>query len=294
MITFGKRDETLEYRKRTGVYGIIQDDTGRFLTVKNENGLFLIGGGVEERENLVDALKREALEETGYKIEIVGDKIGVAERHWVSATYPDWSQHNIGHFYRCKLLEKVAEPTEIEPIFWATLEELEQHLFHDHQLYMLRKSIIREKIQMLKQTMNEFLSDEVLKNALNFADFLEENDMTINGAEISHNGKVICYMHLGGNDDYPSPWTIWTEGDYSKDAESNPVTEQTKKIAWSNINHCDNCGAGCNPGFQKIIFDQTFEQVCNASMAFYKPDAENLEAVKKLLLIRKYEIEKSK
>ena len=42
MITFGKRDETLEYRKRTGVYGIIQDDTGRFLTVKNENGLFLI------------------------------------------------------------------------------------------------------------------------------------------------------------------------------------------------------------------------------------------------------------
>lgn len=140
MMIFGKRDETLEYRKRIGVYGIIQDQAGRFLTVEDENGLYLVGGGVDDGEPLVDALKREALEETGYRIQIVGEALGIAQRHWVSKNQPDWSQHNIGHFYCCELLEKVAEPIEAEPMVWATLAELEQRLFHEHQLYMVKKS----------------------------------------------------------------------------------------------------------------------------------------------------------
>ena len=145
---------------------------------------------------------------------------------------------------------------------------------------------------MLKQAMAEFLSGEVLKNALDFAEFLDANEMVVSGVEVSYKERVICYMHLDDGDEYPSPWTIWTEGDYSAPHKDVPISEQIKEMAWANINNCDNCGAGCNPGFQKVIFDQTFEHVCNASMAFYKPDADTLEAVKKLLLMRKYEIAK--
>ena len=68
---------------------------------------------------------------------------------------------------------------------------------------------------MLKQTMTEFLRGEVLENALDFADFLDVNEMTHDGAEVSDEDDVICYMYLDDGDEYPSPWTIWTDGDYS-------------------------------------------------------------------------------
>jgi len=144
---------------------------------------------------------------------------------------------------------------------------------------------------MLKQTINEVLSGEVLQNALDFVEYLEVNEMVVNGAEISYKGKVVCYMHLDGAKEYPSPWTIWTEGDYSSEHENIPLSDQMKKIAWAHINNCEDCGAGCTPGQRKVIFGKAFDNVCNADMAFYIPDVETLECVKKLLEMRKYTID---
>ena len=84
------------------------------------------------------ALKRESIEETGHKIQ-VGEMIGKAERHWVSARYPKDSQHNIGILYACELLEKVAEPVEPETMCWVDFKRLEKHLFHDHHLYLIKQ-----------------------------------------------------------------------------------------------------------------------------------------------------------
>jgi len=141
MISFGQRDDALEYKKREGAYGIIKNSEGLFLVVKDVDGNFyLIGGGIEEGEEPAEALSREAIEETGHKIRI-NEWIGIAENHWVSEKYPEWSQHNIGVFYHCDLLEQVALPTEIEPMLWVTLSDLEKHLFHKHQLYMVKQSL---------------------------------------------------------------------------------------------------------------------------------------------------------
>lgn len=139
MISFGQRDDTLEYRKREGAYGIIKNSEGRFLVVKDKDeNLHLIGGGIEEGENPIEALLREAIEETGYKIR-VKELVGIAEKHWVSPKYPDWSQHNIGFIYECDLLEQVSLPIESEPMLWVTLNDLEKSLFHEHHLYMVKK-----------------------------------------------------------------------------------------------------------------------------------------------------------
>ena len=140
---------------------------------------------------------------------------------------------------------------------------------------------------VVKNKMNEFLSGEVLKNALNFAAYLEANEMTFNSGVVSYKDKDICYMHLDSSDEYPSPWTIWTAGDYISEHEDVPISEQMKEIAWANINNCGDCGSGCNPGSRKVIFGKVFDNVCSADMDFYKPDAEALECLKKLLEMRK-------
>lgn len=137
-ITFGKRDKNLKFKSRKGAYAIIRDARGRFLTIKWKEYLYLVGGGIDNNETPIDALHREVLEETGYTIKI-NDFLGVAENHFTSKYYPDLSQHNLGYFYHCSLQEKVAVAQEKEPMVWATLEELEENLFHAHQLYMVKR-----------------------------------------------------------------------------------------------------------------------------------------------------------
>jgi len=142
--------------------------------------------------------------------------------------------------------------------------------------------------QTIKDKMNDVLSGEVLQNALDFAEYLEANEMVIDSGVISYKGKDVCYMHLDDAKEYPSPWTIWTAGDHISEHEDVPLSEQMKETVWANVNNCGNCGAGCNPGTRKMIFGKEFDNVCSVDMDFYRPDATTLECVKKLLEMRKY------
>lgn len=138
MISFGERDYSLQYMKRDCAYALIKNEQDQFLCVQEigKDYLFLVGGGIENTETPIEALHRECLEETGYLIEIKSF-IGSAEKQWVSSKYPEWSQHNIAH--EAVLLEKIAEPVEIEPMRWVNLQQLEQHLYHEHHLYLIKK-----------------------------------------------------------------------------------------------------------------------------------------------------------
>ena len=153
----------------------------------------------------------------------------------------------------------------------------------------------------IEDTINNVLGGETRKNALDFATFLEANEMTVAGAEVTHKGKTVCYMHIDGSEQVPGPWTIWTEGDYSSEDESIPLDECTKAIAHAHANICGHftsggkaCGCGSQPGTRKTIFGKEFDNVCNADMMFTDPDAETLECIKKLLLMRKCGIDSEK
>jgi len=56
---------------------------------------------------------------------------------------------------------------------------------------------------MLKQTINEVLSGNTLKSALDFVDFLEANEMVAGDGVISYKGNDVCYIHLDAGKDYP-------------------------------------------------------------------------------------------
>ena len=145
--------------------------------------------------------------------------------------------------------------------------------------------------QLVKDEINEFLKGELLKNALDFMAFLKENEMIAGGhhGEVSYKNNSMCFIHIGSGAERPNPWTIYIEGDYNAIYGDTSIDERLKEIAWANVHFCGSCGGGC-PEKTVSLFGKEFNNVCNAELAFYKPDTEALECVKKLLVMRKREI----
>ena len=137
----------------------------------------------------------------------------------------------------------------------------------------------------------EVLTGDVLKNALDFAEFLSTNGIIQADQHAMHyKDKCVCYL---ATRDERHSWSVWTEGDYSREHKVFPIDERTKEIAWANVMKCGNCdGAACSPGKTKIIFGKEFANICNAdnvnmTFVFTNPDTETLDCVKKLILMRK-------
>ena len=104
------------------VKALIVDDKGRFLMVKENNGVWdLPGGRLENGEMILDALKRECLEEIGVEVEIT-NPIPVAA---VSA------QHRAGDWflmlgYEVRPLSRDYKKTpEAEEFAYCSIEDLE-------------------------------------------------------------------------------------------------------------------------------------------------------------------------
>jgi mutator protein MutT len=110
-----------------GVGAAVFDDTGRiFLTLrgpaaKNERGRWEVpGGSVEFGETLVQALKREMMEEYGVEI-AVHDLLGVFDH-----ILRDEGQHWISPTYICTIISgtpTIREPEKCAAIGWFTLDE---------------------------------------------------------------------------------------------------------------------------------------------------------------------------
>lgn len=83
-----------KYDYRETCFGIVQVDD-KFLVVNKNNQYSLIGGGIEKNESFEDCLKREFLEESGYKITGIEELVCV-DCFWLAANkYPMESKANI-------------------------------------------------------------------------------------------------------------------------------------------------------------------------------------------------------
>jgi hypothetical protein len=112
---------------------------------------------------------------------------------------------------------------------------------------------------------------------------------------IKHKGACVCFVLINGygekaHKDEPDGWIIWSD-DYSSDIFANfPLDKNIKQIAWEHIDFCANCGS-CSGGTRKTIFGKAFENVCTTTFRFDNPDAETVECAKKMVEIRKNEID---
>jgi 8-oxo-dGTP diphosphatase len=138
MEEFGEIVKGIEYLKRPGSYGVIIKD-GRIGVVKSSvyNKYFLIGGGIENGEDEIAALRREAIEEIGFEIE-TGEKIGKATEYFYAEKDKQYIAKEC-NFYRVAILNKSADKAESE-LIWIGQNRLGE-LYHKSHRWIIEKEL---------------------------------------------------------------------------------------------------------------------------------------------------------
>lgn len=107
-IVIGEKLEGRKYDFRETCFGICVRDGHMLLVKKNEQFSF-IGGGIEEGETHEECLKREFIEESGYKILEIKPFITI-DCFWLAGG--KWPLESLANFYIVKLGPRICEPTE--------------------------------------------------------------------------------------------------------------------------------------------------------------------------------------
>ncbi|MBM6615969.1 NUDIX hydrolase [Desemzia sp. RIT804] len=121
---FGEKIEGIAYTLRVGIHLIVFNPTyDKILLVSPPNGSYLLPGGERElNETHVETLKREAMEELGFEIE-VGEYLGEADEYYYSSHRKKY-YHNPAHFYVAASWNRVGDPLEdFNTLKWTTIPE---------------------------------------------------------------------------------------------------------------------------------------------------------------------------
>lgn len=136
----GSKDEKIEYKKRPGAYSIIvRKEDNKIGIVTDGRDYFFLGGGIEQGETELDALKRELLEEAGYsiknikKFDEIGQFIFVEEKGYYEV---------MAHVYLSEFDRKVTEPIEEDhTVLWVNPEDYIGKMCREWQEYILKEYI---------------------------------------------------------------------------------------------------------------------------------------------------------
>ncbi len=135
-----EKKDSVNYIKRPGAYAIItRKEDEKIAIVSSENKFFFLGGGIENEENPLDTLKRELIEESGYRIKNVEefDKIGSYEFS-TKRGYLDI----IANVFLAEFDKKVAVPIEKDhSVIWVNPKEYVDKLHFNWHRYILKKYI---------------------------------------------------------------------------------------------------------------------------------------------------------
>lgn len=164
----------------------------------------------------------------------------------------------------------------------------------------------------IEDVINETLTGDEQKNALDFVAYLRANDIEISPNEpdngfwnTSYNGKGICPINVpaifeghAGFDVFinklPDAWENMPDDEKHGGCSDFPVDKRTKEIIWANIRpHDPTCYGKCRPGSSKIIFGKKFDNLCSSFLGIYSPDAETVDCMKKIIGGIKSDIQKN-
>ncbi len=140
MVTFGKKTEGVECKKRLGVYAVIFEED-KIAIIRTPKGYFLPGGGVNEHEEIEEALRREVIEELGWEIRIK-KYIGEAKQFFSTGTNEKTYHESTGHFYIAGKTAETSEPVEADHrLIWMTIEDAVKNLYFEYQVWGVKESI---------------------------------------------------------------------------------------------------------------------------------------------------------
>lgn len=132
----------VKYRNRKGAYLIPKKDD-YIGVVRIPKGYFLLGGGLKKGETDQDCIRRECMEEIGYKVS-VEYKIGSAEAYIENPKMGYY--HPIQTYYAGELLEMVQRPIEHNhKLVWMKFEELYGKMYLEIQNWAIAEYWNRER-----------------------------------------------------------------------------------------------------------------------------------------------------
>ena len=135
---FGEKKENVKYMSRPGVYIIFFNPKDEIGVIKTPKGLFLPGGGKNKNESDEECLKREMIEELGWKIKI-GDLIGR------NIQYLNLNRKFLkleSNFYLGESFLKVSEPEEEDHLLkWLSFDHFIENLHSEHQKWAVKEAI---------------------------------------------------------------------------------------------------------------------------------------------------------
>lgn len=165
--------------------------------------------------------------------------------------------------------------------------------------------IIGNTYKSLLKSVNK-IHDIKLKNiALEFVDFLSKNEMMFEKARgywdkqsywyVKYKNEFVCYILVNatGDEEKFYPFTVWTDDSNSDWYSSCNLESNIENNAIKHIDFCENCGA-CKGGTEKQIFGKKYSNVCRTTFRFIKPNPEELNCIKQLVILRKFDIQRYK
>ena len=139
MLEFGTRIADVSYVDRPGAYAIIRDGSNAIALVRTPQGFLLPGGGVNRHEEITDALRREIVEELGYRSRI-DNKLCAAVQYLYSEVEHEYFK-KVGHFFSATLTEKVGEPIETDhELVWCSPDDAVTKLAQEFQAWAIRQA----------------------------------------------------------------------------------------------------------------------------------------------------------
>jgi len=160
---------------------------------------------------------------------------------------------------------------------------------------------------MLSRSMEHYirklLTGEAQKNALEFAAYLRANGLVFVRGKgywedkcywaVKYRGEYVGFILVNGygsvgDETEPEGWIFWSDNYISGLFADFPLDDRTKEIAFEHIDF-----GTCGGGITVKLFGKEFYPVCNGTtFRFNNPNTETLACVKKLVDIRKNDIQR--
>ena len=113
---FGTTLDGVDYVERPSAYVLLRDDAGDLAVVRTPKGHFLPGGGIEAGESAETAAAREAREETGLVVDIIGTVCRAVE--FTRALDEDAWYRKVSAFLAARVAERAAAVEHDHELLW--------------------------------------------------------------------------------------------------------------------------------------------------------------------------------
>ncbi|WP_315120618.1 NUDIX domain-containing protein [uncultured Clostridium sp.] len=157
-IGISEKIDDINYKIRKAARTILFDESGKIaiLYVSKDDYHKLPGGGIEEEENIIEALKREVEEEVGTDIEVLGE-VGIIIEY-----RDEFKQLQISYCYYSKVKGEIGKPNYTEEevnngfkLKWMSIEEAINSLEKDEPYNYMGKFIKERDKTFLKEFINK-------------------------------------------------------------------------------------------------------------------------------------------